>query len=1065
MNSLEKVEKAVGEVEDVNEWRDKDGDHHLIFALWKKDGQGGKGMPAEERIKAVDLCVKAGFNINLTEKFSSYPSYNVLAAAIRADSQGLEDGFSVVRHVVGLVSKELINTTILTTNKQKDGEVKTATYMPLTYCLALHKKHPHTTVKLLLDHGHVFSNVEGTISPVSYCSSNFLRCPEFVDCLKELLDRGADPIFGDRTVLTDLVSRPGTVTPVTRRAVMTIVQEALGKERLRELVNRTDKKDDPFLHVYLKFLDDDCDADVDFLRQVLEAGAEVDGLDSDGLSPLQVVLGGSTMPNWEETAKLFLEFGADINVNAENQCLLLSSILDEAPDGQYVDRVRFALNNGALVHPVLGEDDDPDPGIIQGLSYIMTPEVRKEVWKMVSEKYDMTKLPAEVEATDEDGDTPLMCFLSFAEGGTALDLDHLRFLLESGTNVNRIHGNNKTVLHTLLHLKKTISNWRDVACALLDAGADINKYAEGHYPVLYTLSSGTYENWEKECLARLRFALDHGADVMALGADKNNVLAALVKSKRPREQIDAVLEKCTEEQRAALVNAARINGCPLLHRALGSGEAPTTDAGMVEMLLKSGAAVDEEHEGLTPLQVLAERQKFGEEDAKAFVALLRAGADSFTPVAGKTDAPIAKVMSDLFEHDEGEFADALRVVTEKATAEQLRKARSEGVETLLVAPAALGDVELWNAMVEKMGPPGEFLSLQDDDGDTVLLTAVSSEDNVVDIVRTVLASGDAAVNARNSDGQTALTKVCSDAELDSSEDREEVARLVGMLLDAGADCAITDNDGQSPLPLLLEACGTNVAKDMLPVLKRMIQLGGTSLVSSSSDMGSVLLMKAAVLGSSELLDALVAAGADINRQDKDSGLTLLAMVAKDAGDEDDDEFDVRVELQTMESLTDAGADWTIPDKDNAYPLMRLLLSDLYPAGLSAFTPLVRRVLAKQGDKASELINKRHDELDGLTPVMVLASQVAQSRTGDALVDMLALFLSHGADLELECDDGSTAAQCLRRGNGPHLLQLAKQRCEMLSMANNISRLTDMVASLAIQVGSLSQAVSHLSSQK
>ena len=96
------------------------------------------------------------------------------------------------------------------------------------------------------------------------------------------------------------------------------------------------------------------------------------------------------------------------------------------------------------------------------------------------------------------------------------------------------------------------------------------------------------------------------------------------------------------------------------------------------------------------------------------------------------------------------------------------------------------------AFVERLLQAGAAVNAQDDFGDTALSYAViRGHENIVKILLERLLQEGANVNARNEDGGTALHS----AVLEGHEN------IVAMLLDAGADTTLTDNEDQTALQI------------------------------------------------------------------------------------------------------------------------------------------------------------------------------------------------------------------------------------------------------------------------
>jgi ankyrin repeat protein len=180
----------------------------------------------------------------------------------------------------------------------------------------------------------------------------------------------------------------------------------------------------------------------------------------------------------------------------------------------------------------------------------------------------------------------------------------------------------------------------------------------------------------------------------------------------------------------------------------------------------------------------------------------------------------------------------------------------------------------------------DLLNLRNDEGETAIFIAVASrfaevvavlldagaEVNIAEaddmtplsvcqdlgIVRSLISHG-ADVNAQDSQGDTALHGYCYHWKRD----------LVSLVLDNGADAAITNNSLYTPL---MTACEQNHSEIAEMLLTR--SHGAKAGINAQSADGSTALSIAAGAGAIDCVQILIAAGADVNIADNDGIMAL-----------------------------------------------------------------------------------------------------------------------------------------------------------------------------------------------
>jgi cytohesin len=240
----------------------------------------------------------------------------------------------------------------------------------------------------------------------------------------------------------------------------------------------------------------------------------------------------------------------------------------------------------------------------------------------------------------------------------------------------------------------------------------------------------------------------------------------------------------------------------------------------------------------------------------------------------------------------------------------------ESASLAIDAVSELGRTALWLAakeyradVVEVLLQAGADVNKADDDGSAPLSAATSAP------IATMLIERGASVNATNTLGQTAL--LCA-----AQEDRADV---VGALLQAGADVNKADEDGFAPLSAAASAS----------IATMLIERGAD--VNAANRFGSTALLLAADAGRVGVVEALLQADADVNKADDDGDapLTVAAsasiatmLIERGADLNAANRFGATALLRAaqngcadvVEALLQAGADVNKADDDGFAPL-------------------------------------------------------------------------------------------------------------------------------------------------
>ncbi|KAF2793610.1 ankyrin, partial [Melanomma pulvis-pyrius CBS 109.77] len=224
------------------------------------------------------------------------------------------------------------------------------------------------------------------------------------------------------------------------------------------------------------------------------------------------------------------------------------------------------------------------------------------------------------------------------------------------------------------------------------------------------------------------------------------------------------------------------------------------------------------------------------------------------------------------------------------------------------------------------------------------------------------------VNARNDDGATPLLMLI--------RHRGSMENF-NILLEHGAKADIADSNGLTPLHLAAESSN-------LEMCQKILQCDGVDANAKETVYGETSLHAAFKLSdpSTELLELLIANGANVNEQDNDSQAPLYeacnvgdanaaAVLLRHGADIDDDEnvfghtaLHAAISAQSLAAvrvLIDAGADLTLQNKSGQGALHQSIIVGHF----EIFEVIIEALVEKDLFKRQCL---QHDTLDSFTPL-------------------------------------------------------------------------------------------------
>ena len=725
---------------------------------------------------------------------------------------------------------------------------------------------------------------------------------------------------------------------------------------------------------------------------LLKFGADVDAPDHDTMTPLHLVsqalsCGGS------KTAQLLLEHGASVHVRNKNgqtplhvasHHRLFSIVALLVKCGADVD----AQDNHAMtpLHLVSQHLSDDGPKTAQLLlEHGASVQVRNKNGQAPLHLAShhgipaivglLLKFDADVDALDNDSMTPLLLVSQHPsdDGPKTAQL-----LLEHGASVQVRNKNGQMPLHLALY-----HGLFSIVALLVESGADVDAL-DNHAmtPLLLTLQDPYYFSGDRSQITKTtQLLLEHEASVHV--RNKIGRMPLHLASHHRLFSIVALLLKF-----GADVDAQDHDSMTPLHLVSQplSGDGPKT----AQLLLEHGASVHERNEnGQMPLHLASHHGLFS-----IVALLLKFGAD-VDALDNNALTPLLLVSQHL--SDDG--SKTAQLLLEHGASVQKRNKNDQ-------TPLHLASHHGIPAIVGLLLKFGADVDALDNDSMTPLfLVSQHLSDDGPQTAQLLLEHG-ASVHVRNKNGQMPLHLAS----------RHSHSAIVGLLLKFGADVEALDKDTMTPLLLVsqgLHRLFLNTSQ-MAKTAQLLLEHGASVYVRNKN--GQTPLHLASRHDLTAIVGLLLKSGADVDAQDNNS-MTPLLLASQYVSDDDLSVINIKV-IKPAQLLLKRGASVHVQNKNGQMPLhlasqhglsevVKLLLesgADVDARDNSNLTPLHFAV-------SSPLRAFRHKQCGS----DICAMMPDRSPTLESIVKTIKLLLRHGANLQMQNDEGETPLQvALRR---------------------------------------------------
>lgn len=599
-------------------------------------------------------------------------------------------------------------------------------------------------------------------------------------------------------------------------------------------------------------LPEEMSARLEITESLLAAGANPNGKDEGSLRALSHAVDAGVLSGDPRIVKALLSRGAAVNVKGDSILAYATYHRRQAAEIAETKVGGVAPRAEAVIETLIKAGADVNASMYGSNETALMIEAG--AWRLEGVTRRLKVLldaGADVNAQAEPtGATPLLSALkvyfsySYGESKSGRDyaevmrdrVEVVKLLLAAGADPNRKDKVGDTPLpsHFSPYMATLYPAEYDALLkALLDAGADINSRDSQGRTLLALVASSRYvddylDTYEKSRMRLLKTLIAAGADVNAKDSENQTSLLATIKS-YPKKEIILTLLAAGADARAPDVQGRT----PLMEIIR---DYRSIDPEIVKALLDAGAdARARDKEGSTALLLNLSDGWL----SSVTRLLIDAGADVNTPDKnGMT--PLTAAVTSTLRRSIGLYNDSAKMIEMLVAAKADVNARSAG-------------------------------------GDTALMAAVRL-DREDEVIQTMLAAR-ADVNAANDSGDTALIiaaeryNVTGAHAYYSYKPRDSILKA---LLAAGADVKAVNRDGESALTIMAAKAGA----EALPIVRALVESGRRTHPRAVDLLAAI--RRAAGRSTSDIVQELIAAGADVNATDED-GRPALIVAAGESG--------------------------------------------------------------------------------------------------------------------------------------------------------------------------------------
>jgi len=696
------------------------------------------------------------------------------------------------------------------------------------------------------------------------------------------------------------------------------------------------------------------DKDLQLLRLLVEAGADVNVTTFDGQSALHIACSGGSC----EMLQLLLQHGANCNKTKS--------------DGKTALHVAYEKQNLAAVELLLKSGADPNIEAFFGYSEPfsrMPLQLIMPLLFLAASKGDnasvgiLSQYGAEVNWRDKEGNTALHVAKTSAV---------VKTLTDAGADVNVVNRNNETPLYAICASGKQCD--ANSVELLLKAGADANCCRKGKAPLHAACK------YNKNEAVKL---------LLAYGADANVV---------SRTSIYSDLHRTTGR------SAVAVQLFPL------SIACKNRNTAMVIELLKKGASTEfADVNGETALHVRIKNVKTASSAPSSIVRILIEHGASVNAATVRGETPLylacekglSGVVRQLIESNADvnashcEYRNPLLVACERNVREIVSMLLNNGANVNVIcgnkSPLTVAAAKADTGLIEELLNRGADINLMENDRNTALHEAVvsmrygeHSSDDLISKITTLLNHG-ANVDALNGVGETALQLACSSRPTSETKLKYTVIEL---LLKSGADSnsilSSTSHSDSRGTSILSYAARHNDVTLMTLLLKFDASLelkdtaGKTALYYALEPDTNIFKIRYSQNNSysTAALELLLKSGAQVNITDE-NGMSPLSMACKKGA------------LVFVKTLLSWGANPNLTTKANC-PLLT--------ACKRGYHEIAKLLLEREADVQAT------DEEDNKCVLLHAFEALSASNPNLSIVNLL---LDYGADTNIMTSSGET----------------------------------------------------------